>query len=145
MGVRFNTSRFHVHYGPTSLFERVKYKFQEPRTLKLHGKHFNERKKEREIHGNVIQTLLEFNPTHWRIVTTEVRNDTGKFVNATWEKVIDNQKYWVTIGFGDVIQTIIKKESEGLGYDIIKEGPFYQLVSKVNEELMKEDTDKKLI
>ncbi|PAK33679.1 hypothetical protein V2I71_12570 [Peribacillus frigoritolerans] len=141
MGVRFKTSRFHVHYGPDSLFKRVLYKFQEPKKLMLHGNHFNERKEQRKIPNDVIQSLLEFNPAQWRVVTVEVRNDTGKFVNATWEKDIDNHKYWVTIGYGNVVQTIIKKESKGLGNDIIKEGSFYQFVSKVNEMLMKQDTN----
>lgn len=76
MGVRFKTSRFHVHYGPASLFKRVKYKFQEPRTLELHGKDFNERMKERDIPDSVIQSLLEFHPSQWNVVTSEVRNDT---------------------------------------------------------------------
>ncbi|WP_059173322.1 hypothetical protein [Bacillus sp. FJAT-27445] len=141
MGVRFKTSRFHVHFGPVSLFERVLYKYQEPRTLMLHGGHFNKRKIQRNIPDYVIQSLLDFNPSEWKVVTAEVRNDTGKFVNSTWEKVIENQKYWITIGFGDVVQTIIKKESEGLGYDIIKEGHLFQLVSSVNEMLMKEEAN----
>lgn len=140
MGVRFKTSRFHAQCGPYYLFERIKYKFQNPRTLKLHGRHFNKRKVEREIPNEVIQSLLDFNPTQWKVVTSEVRNDTGKFVNATWEKVIDNHKYWVTIGFGDVVQTIIKKKSEGFSPNIIKGGSFYHFVSTVNERLMKEDT-----
>ncbi|MCM2535198.1 hypothetical protein NDK43_26160 [Neobacillus pocheonensis] len=70
MGVRFKTSRFHVHYRPDSLFERVKYKFQEPRTLKLHGNHFNKRKEERKIPNDLIQSLLDFNPDQWKVVTS---------------------------------------------------------------------------
>ncbi len=140
MAVHFQKSRFHVHYGPNSLFERVRYKFKEPRTLKMHGDHFNKRKEQREIPEIVILSMLAFNSADWKIVTAEVRNDTGKFVNATWEKIIEGKKYWITIGFGDVVQTIIKKESEGFGYGIIKEGSFYQFVSKVNETLMNHDT-----
>ena len=140
LGLKFKTSRFHVQSGPYYLFERVQYKFKEPRTLNLHGKHFNERSVERKIPNDVIQSLLDFNPTQWKVITAEVRNDTGKFVNSTWEKVIDHHKYWVTIGFGDVVLTIIKKESEGFGHDIIKGGPLYHFVSTVNEKLMKEDT-----
>ncbi|WML46720.1 hypothetical protein RCG23_13810 [Neobacillus sp. PS3-34] len=140
MGVRFQTSRFHVEYGPHSLFERVKFKFLQPRTLKLNGKHYKQRKEERNIPSNIIDYLLDFNPAQWKLVTAEVRNDTGKFVNTTWEKMIFQHKYWVTIGFGDIVQTIIRKDSEGFGYDIIKEGTFYDFVSEVNDLLMKQDT-----
>lgn len=57
---------------------------------------------------------------------------------ATWEKRLGQDKYWITVGFGDVVQTIIKKESDGLGYNIIKDGPMYDIVLKVNQELMKQ-------
>ena len=62
MTMRFKTSRFHIMYGPISLFERVQYKFQEPRTLKLHGKQFNERRIQKEIPGELITLIKEFNP-----------------------------------------------------------------------------------
>jgi hypothetical protein len=94
---------------------------------------------EGDIPNNVIQFLLDFDSNKWNLVTSEVRKDTGKFVNATWEMVIDNNKYWVTIGFGDVIQTIIREDSEGLGYDIVKEGSLYEFVSMVNEQLMDQE------
>ncbi|GIN72407.1 hypothetical protein J14TS2_28820 [Bacillus sp. J14TS2] len=35
--------------------------------------------------------------------------------NPHGKRVIYNHKFRITIGFGDVIQTIIKKESDGLG------------------------------
>jgi len=136
LGVRFKTTRFHVLYGPVPLFERVEYKFQSPRVLKLHGKHFSMRQIERNIPAHIIQSLLKFSTNEWDLVTVEVRNDTGKFVNSTWEKVIEDKKYWVTIGFDDVVQTIIIKESDGLGQEIVKQGLFFEFVSEVNKQLM---------
>lgn len=145
MGVRFNTTRFHVFYGPDSLFERVRFKLQTPRTLKLHGEHFNKRFQERNVPTPIIPLLLTFNPIEWSVVTAEVRNDTGKFVNSTWEKVIEGKKYWITIGFGDVIQTIIVKDSIGTNSDIVKDGEFFQFVSRVNTQLMRQDNEQQII
>ena len=139
MTVRFQTSRFHIVHGPDELFERIHYKFNEQRSLKLHGKHFNERKELRAISDDVINSILFFDSDKWKLVTAEVRTDTGKFVNSTWEKFIGSDKYWISIGFGDVVQTIIKKDSEGLGYAIVKDGPLYQFVKEVNLELMRKD------
>jgi hypothetical protein len=53
----------------------------------LDGEHFNRRKEEREIPKNLIQLILNFNPAEWNLVTVETRNDTGKFVNVTWERL----------------------------------------------------------
>ncbi|QOR65104.1 hypothetical protein IM538_14830 [Cytobacillus suaedae] len=136
MAVRFKTSRFHVLYGPEALFERVKFKFQGEHSLKLHGKHYKDRVEQRSISKLVIEQLHTFNLDEWNLVTVEVRNDTGKFVNSTWERVIQKEKYWITIGFGDVVQTIVKKDSEGLGFDYIKSGPIFNFVSEVNQALM---------
>lgn len=57
-------------------------------------------------------------------------------MNSTWERVIEDKKYWVTIGFGDVVQTIIIKESNELRQEIVKQGLFFEFVSEVNEHLV---------
>ena len=59
--------------------------------------------------SEIIQKLQNFNTREWRLVVGEVRVDTGKFVNSTWEYVCGNEKYWLTIGFGNVVETIVKK------------------------------------
>lgn len=138
MSTRFETARFHILNGPPSLFERVKFKMYGERMLKLHGAHFNERMIGRTIPDEVITKLQKFNEKEWNVVTAEVRCDTGKFVNSTWEIMIENKFYWITIGFGDVIQTIIQKDSSGLGYEYTREGSLYQFVSEVNGKLMLE-------
>lgn len=78
-------------------------------------------------------------PNEWSLVTAEVRNDKGKFVNSTWGKINESKKYWITIGFGDVIQTIVIKENKELGFEFIKEGELYEFVSKVNQRLMSQE------
>ena len=77
------------------------------------------------------------NKNKWKVVTAEVRNDKGKFVNSTWEYEIDSIRYWITVGFNDTVQTIIIKDSSGLN-NIVKDGQLYDFVDKVNKELMEE-------
>ena len=136
MGVRMETARFHIATGPDALFERVQFKFNGPRQLKLHGKHFKERLAERKIPEALLPELCLFDSHSWHLKTAEVRQDTGKFINVTWEKQCHDQAYWVTIGFGDVIVTIITKDSDGVNDQIITSGPLYELVTRVNRELM---------
>ena len=47
--------RFHIEFGPTSLFERVKYKMRDVRKLYLNGTHFEERMTNRNIPENVVR------------------------------------------------------------------------------------------
>jgi hypothetical protein len=42
---------------------------------------------------------------------------------------------WITIGLHDTVQTVIRKESKGLGYSYLKGGPLYERVH-VNRVLM---------
>lgn len=139
MTIRFQTARFHVDSGPSSLFERAHYKMDVARILKLHSKHFNERRVERSVSQDVMIQIKHFDPAKWSLKTIEVRADTGKFVNTTWEMIHDDTRYWITIGFGNVVQTIVTKTSDGLGYPYVKSGSLYELVRTVNEKLMNDD------
>ena len=85
--------------------------------------------------------MQSFNAHEWRLVVGEVRMDTGKFVNSTWEFVYGNEKYWLTIGFGNVAETIVKKESGGKD-KIIESGTIYNFVASVNEKLMADENQK---
>ena len=134
---KFNKSRFHKEYGPKSLFERIEFKMKDVNNLKLHGKHFKQRLKDREIPQKVLKEIELFDKNKWKVVTAEVRNDKGKFVNSTWEYEIDSIRYWITVGFNDTVQTIIIKDSSGLN-NIVKDGQRYDFVDKVNKELMEE-------
>ena len=135
---KFNKSRFHKEYGPNSLFERVEFKMRDVNTLKLHAKHFKQRLKDRKIPEKVLNEIESFDKNKWKVVTAEVRNDKGKFVNSTWEYEIDNIRYWITVGFNDTVQTIIIKDSSGTD-NIIKDGELYDFVDKVNKKLMNEE------
>ncbi|MBU5317592.1 hypothetical protein KQI30_15175 [Clostridium bornimense] len=134
--MKFSKSRFHIEYGPISLFERVSFIMKDVTELKMNSNHFKARLQERNINAKVINELKQFNINEWKVVTAEVRNDKGKFINSTWEKVIDGVRYWVTIGFNDTIETIVIKNSSGKD-KCITSGELYDYVSKVNKELMK--------
>lgn len=135
---RFTTSRFHRDYGPNSLFERVKFKMKDVDGLKLYTNHFHKRCKERYIAYEILKEIENFSIEKWELVTVEVRDDKGKFINSTWEKVIGGERYWVTIGFGSAVQTVVKKDSYGID-KIIKNGPLYDFVKQVNTDLMLQD------
>lgn len=127
--------RFHIDFGPDSLFERVKFKMREVHLLKMDGAHFNSRMSERNIPSEIIDSLTSFDINEWSLKTAEVRKDRGKFYNSTWERIIDGKRYWVTIGIGDFITTIVCKDSSGVD-KCIRDGELFDFVDKVNRELM---------
>lgn len=141
MTTRFQKARFHIDSGPKSLFDRIHFKMDSVDSLNLSAKHFIERCKERVLPPEIIKKMQDFNAHEWRLVVGEVRVDTGKFVNSTWEYVYGNEKYWLTIGFGNVAETIVKKESGGKD-KIIESGELYEFIAAVNEKLMADETPK---
>ena len=130
--------RFHVEFGPPSLFERVRFKMKDVTTLYIDGVHFQTRASERNIPDDIMARLLQFDINEWRVVTASVREDRGKFVDSTWEIVIDGIRYWVTIGMGSFIKTIVIKETSGMA-NCIRSGEYYDFVEEVNRKLMDED------
>lgn len=102
-------------------------------------KHCINRYIERKIPSYIVEKIKKFNIEDWNLVTAEVRNDKGKFINSTWEIIIDNNKYWITIGFNNVVQTVVIKNSKGTD-KAIRSGEIYNLVDRVNKELMLSDT-----
>mgnify|MGYP006268672059 CR=1 FL=1 len=106
--------------------------------MKLHADHYKKRKEDRKIDAKVENIIKNFDIQKWKLVTAEVRKDKGKFINSTWEKVINEEKIWIVIGFNDTVETVIKKSSDGKGESIMKEGELYEYVEKVNKELMEE-------
>ena len=138
MTTRFQKARFHIDSGPRSFFERIHYKMDSVCSLNLSAKHFVERCKERVVPAEIIQKMQNFNTHEWKLVVSEVRVDTGKFVNSTWEYALENEKYWLTIGFGNVAETIVKKESDGKN-KVVVSGPVYDYVDAVNKKLMENE------
>ena len=132
--------RFSVEFGPKSLFDRVEYKMKDIHTLHLSGPHYQQRLKERKIPEEVINSIENFNVEQWRVVTAEVRADRGKFYNSTWEYVYNGKKYWITIGLGECVSTIVEKTSSGVG-KCVKNGEIYNFVEQVNRELMIADVE----
>lgn len=140
MSTRFDKARFHIDFGPKSLFDRVSYKMKNVVKLNMDSIHYNERVVERTIPKEVMDRIASFSVSDWRLVVCEVRIDKGKFVNSTWESVVDGKKYWITIGFNNTVETIVQKNSSGTD-GITKTGELYDYVDKVNSELMSEEID----
>ncbi len=136
--IRKETIRFHVDFGPSSLFERVRYKMKDVHKLYMDGKHFNKRVSERDIPADVIIKLQDFDCCEWVLKTAEVRKDRGKFINSTWEVLCNGNPYWVTIGVGNYITTIVLRDSSGMN-KCIRNGEYYDYVESVNRKLMDED------
>ena len=136
--------RFHVDFGPPSLFERVKYKMKNVHRLYMDGKHFNKRISERDIPDDVIERLLNFNIDEWTLKTAEVRPDRGKFMNSTWEVYCNGKPYWVTIGIGNYIITIVQRNSSGVDL-CVRCGEYYNFVEEVNWKLMDDDLASEMV
>ena len=130
--------RFHIEFGPPSLFERVRFKMKDVHKLNLDGAHFNKRVSERDIPESVIEKLKSFDCNEWTLKTAEVRKDRGKFINSTWEVVCNGNPYWVTIGVGNYITTIVLRDSSGVE-KCLRNGEYYDFVEDVNRKLMDED------
>jgi predicted phosphodiesterase len=133
--------KFHVDYGPASLFERVRFKFGDVRSLKLHGSHYNQRVTDRNIPPELIAELVNFNPDRWELKQAEVRADNGKFILTTWERKFNGEIFWVVVGLGDVVVSVIRKQlTRNVGTTgIITSGSFYDFVSDVNMKLMEDE------
>ena len=135
MVTKFTTSRFHVKYGPQSLFDRIQFKLKDVQTLKENSTHYLQRVTERNIPDEVKSRLKNFNTNEWELVMAEVRNDTFKFVNTTWETIYDGESYWVVFGFNETILTIFKSSGDE-NRAAIREGSIYDNVDRVNKELI---------
>ena len=135
MGTRFIKARFHIDFGPEALSERVHYKMDSVKTVGMHAPHFIERAAQRRIPQEVLDRVEDFGSAEWELAACEVRVDTGKFVNSTWETVFDGQSYWLTIGLGNVAEELNRKTGEGKE-GIVTEGDLYDYVRAVNRGLM---------
>src|SRR5947199_6871388 len=131
---RFLGARFHVSTGPPVLFERVRLKMRDVRVLKTHAGHVQDRAYERDA---PLDRLRDFDPDRWRLMTAEVRTDKGKFVNSAWVVDVDDQEWWVVIGFDATMKTEIRPAPGelALGADIVRPGQRWDLPAAVNRQL----------
>lgn len=136
---KYKRVRFHIEFGPHSLFERVKFKMKNVSRLYMDGAHLQTRIKERNISEDILKQLKEFNINEWKLVTASVDRDSGKFVDSTWEILIDNTRYWITIGMGTYVKTIVIKETSGID-KCVQSGEYYDFVDEVNKKLMEKES-----
>jgi hypothetical protein len=104
--------------------------------LKAHGTHVTDRLEQR---GAPLDTLTRFEPESWELVSAEVRTDTGKWVKSTWRVRADERFWWVVVGLGNALVTVIDVDPRrrGMGEGIVTGGPLYARVDAVNAELMR--------
>ncbi len=136
---KYKRVRFHIEFGPQSLFERVKFKMKNVSRLYMDGAHLQTRIKERNISEDILKQLKEFNINEWKLVTASVDRDSGKFVDSTWEILIDNTRYWITIGMGTYVKTIVIKETSGID-KCVQSGEYYDFADEVNKKLMEKES-----
>jgi hypothetical protein len=105
------------------------------RELKLHAIHFKLRAGERTAPD---EELKDFDPEVWKLVSAEVRTDTGKFVNSAWDLNVGGRRWRVVIGLHDTVETTFTvKNTRGAGGVIVRGGALYDFVDRVNRELMR--------
>ena len=137
MEAKLYSSNFHVDFGPKSLFERIGIIFEGERKLKIQGKHIKNRITNTYISTKILRDIEVFDSNEWSIVETEVRNDTGKLVNTTWEKEIEEEKIRIIIGFRDTVKSIeIDKEFMLFQKPIVRDGYLYNHVDRMNLKML---------
>jgi hypothetical protein len=127
-------NRFHVDTGPQSLFTRVRFKIRGARNLVLTHGHFKDRESERAFPSELVQP---FDPQAWDLLTADVLNS-GKFMRTTWSRVFQGRRWFIVFAKGDVAVTVYSGALTRrlLGPEIVKNGPFYEKVSRVHRALM---------
>ena len=131
--------RFHIRFGLSSLFERVRFKMKDSHKLYLNRSHYQKRMLESNNPPEILEALLDFDASTRELQTAEVRTDRGKLVNSTWEKIIDGHHYCqVTIGIGNYVKTIVDRTTSGMD-KCVRSGELYDFVERVNSKLMSEE------
>lgn len=128
---------FHVAFGPQALFERVKFKMDEPHDVKF-SNHAVERAIERGISESVISEIRKFDPHKWRLIMASVSPYSYKFVDSTWERIFEGSNVWMVMGLYATIESIYIQTKADWGMDIAvrENNELYEKVERVNSELM---------
>lgn len=81
--------------------------------------------------GAHLEALQHFDQDRWRLMTAEVRADKGRFVNTAWSVDVDDQEWWVIIGFNSTMKTVIRaaRRKLALGPGIVRSGELYDFVA----------------
>jgi hypothetical protein len=108
------------------------------RELKLHATHFKLRAGER---ATPAVELKDFDPRIWKLVSAEVRTDTGKFVNSAWDVNVSGRRWrvvigLVVIGLHDAVETAFTVNDARGPREVVRGGMLYDFVERVNRELM---------
>lgn len=131
---------FHVAYGPESLFERVRFKMNEPHDIKF-SDHAVLRARERGISEMALNKIRNFKAEEWNLKMASVSVFSLKFVDSTWERKISGANIWVVIGLYATVESVYDQTNNNWGMDIaVRMGdPLYDQVDNVNRELMNKE------
>ncbi|MFE7889767.1 hypothetical protein [Streptomyces sp. NPDC057412] len=69
--------------------------------------------------------MTRFAPESWELFSAEVRTDTGKWAKSTWRLQTRERFWWVGIGLGETLVTVIDVDPlrQGRGEHIVIGGP----------------------
>ncbi len=128
---------FHIAYGPETLFERVRFKMNEPHDIKF-SEHAVSRAIEREISEMTLNKIRDFKVDEWNLKMASVSAVSFKFVDSTWERKISGSNIWVVIGLYATVESVYNQDdrSWGMNKAVRRGDPLYNQVDKVNRELM---------
>ena len=131
---------FHVAYGPEALFERVRFKMNEPHDIKF-SEHAVSRAVERKISETTLDKIRDFKVDEWDLKMASVSPVSLKFVDSTWERKISGSNIWVVIGLYATVESVYNQDDRSWGMDrAVRRGdPLYDQVDKVNRELMNKE------
>ena len=131
---------FHVAYGPESLFERVRFKMNEPHNIKF-SDHAVSRAIERGISEMALNKIRNFKVDEWKLKMASVSAVSLKFVDSTWERKISESNIWVVLGLYATVESVYDQTDHSWGMDrAVRRGDtHYDQVDKVNRELMNKE------
>jgi hypothetical protein len=120
-----------------SLFERVRFKMNEPHDIKF-SNHAVSRAIERGISETALNKIMNFKVDEWNLKMASVSAVSFKFVDSTWERKISESNIWVVIGLYATVESVYNQTDINWGMDrAVRRGdPLYDQVDKVNRELM---------
>lgn len=99
-------AKFHISFGPQSLFERVKREMVGCTELDINGQYFSQRVRELCISQRVLVAIRNFDIKDWELLSVVIDKDTYKTLSASWARRIRKQYYEIKIGRNDFVENI---------------------------------------
>lgn len=117
------TLRFHVKYGPATLFDKAREELKGLDGLNLEIPHAKARFDERDVPR---QYLTEFQPACWEVVMVETAVRTGRVTYMSLRRKLESKCYlWIVLAFEHVITAWVTESPSNRATNpmIVKDGP----------------------